>query len=65
MREERKYQRERQLKHGATVYLRKRSILPFEQLLLKMGGEVILKDLCNKTISLGKNKHVYEWVDAS
>ena len=51
LREERRFIREQQRRHGDEVYLKKRPMQPFEVMLLKMGGEIVLTDLCRKQIS--------------
>lgn len=63
LREERRYIKEQVRKHGEDVYLKKRPMEPFEILLLKMGGDIILSDLCRKQISPEHARTVYQWVD--
>jgi hypothetical protein len=58
-RAERQYLRALRDEHPEGVYLQRREILPFERMILKMGGSVVLQEALGKRIDTNKVQHVY------
>jgi hypothetical protein len=61
---ERQLYEKRRDKHGnETIYLQERRILPFERLIMDLGGFELFYGLLGKTITLDNSTKVYSWQD--
>ena len=57
------YERRREKYGNEAVYLQRRRILPFERLLMALGGTEIFEDVLAKTVVLTGESMVYAWQD--
>lgn len=61
---ERHFYEQRRRKHGnESVYLQQRKMLPFEHLLLDLGGAEIFDNLLAKNVSVSDDTDVFGWQD--